>query len=497
MPTLRVIVLTLLPGVAAGVAAWPILRNDFFADDYLHLFELANFGPVDFIVSPYAGQMYLARNAVFYLSYLAFGMRPAGYLGLALATHVAVSLLVGVVARRLTGNALVACLVGVLFAVSPAAHGTLGWYSVYGHALAALITMLALLLVVPRHGDAGPLASGTAVVVAALALAASQSFGTGAAVAIVLPVVVLLLRPATLRNRVSCAMLAAVPVLVLLAWAVITGRRSRLNPFGLESTMAMVGLASDLRHVGLVAAHLSGMGIEGLLLGVPFQLVNHGDLLSRVTIVSLLVAVATAFLVGSGRVRRVLAAGLLAVATCYLVVAAGRGVLYVALSRGQLIVHLADTTRYHYLAQAWLAVVVAVTLDELGRHVPWRRAGGALLGIWIVWALASPVLLPPPGILGAAEAAQVTKVRQRLEQVVRSQPVGATVCLPIEPVGLLGVPGSLGVFVLYYPGEVLEGRRVRFVTLDPKLLALRDAGGRAGRLVVLPDECPPQAEQHG
>jgi hypothetical protein len=40
-----------------------------------------------------------------------------------------------------------------LFAVTPANHGTLGWYSASGHALAAAAVLAALLIVAPAPGD--------------------------------------------------------------------------------------------------------------------------------------------------------------------------------------------------------------------------------------------------------------------------------------------------------------------------------------------------------
>ena len=159
--------------------------------------------------------MLFVRNLVFYVCFAVFGMDARGYFAVVLATHVLASLLVGVVARRLTGNGLVACLAGVLFAVTPANHGTLGWYSASGHALAAVAVLAALLVVVPAPGDESPLAPRMAVFAALAMLAASQSFGTGAAVALVFPIVAVLLRPATLRAPLSRAILAAVPVLVL------------------------------------------------------------------------------------------------------------------------------------------------------------------------------------------------------------------------------------------------------------------------------------------
>jgi hypothetical protein len=484
--------LALLPGLAAALAAWPILENGFVGDDFGYLLELVTVGPRDLLTAPFGGHMLFVRNLAFYLCFLAFGMEPTGYFVVALVTHVAVSLLVGTLARRLTGDALVSCLAGVLFAVAPANHGTLGWYSVYGHALAAAAVLLGLLVVAPSPGDDAALSPRAAGVAAAAMLVASQSFGTGAAVAMVFPAVAVLLRPGTLRAPASRAILAAVPVLVLLAWMLMTGLRTRLNPAGIESTRAMALLATDYPRIGLVAMHLLAMGLDGLLLGLPFPSTDYGNALSVVSVVLFGAAVSATLARGSAPTRRMMLACLLMAGICYLVVSAGRASLYVALAKDDLLSALEQGTRYHYLAQSVLALAVALILAELGRHVPWSAGPhAALVGAWTVWALAGPLLFDPH--VPRLEEKSVPRIRARLEQAIRSRPVGSTVCLPVEPAAIAwDFPGTLGVFMLYYPTNDFEGRRVRFVSSNPRVLALREVSGRMRELLLPEGTCPPR-----
>ena len=493
--------LAILPGLAALLAGWPILDNDFFGDDYGYLFELATVGPRDLLTAPFAGHMLFVRNLVFYVCFAAFGMDARGYFAVVLATHVLASLLVGMVARRLTENALVACLAGVLFAVTPANHGTLGWYSASGHALAAVAALVALLVVAPAPGDESPLAPRMAVLAALAMLVASQSFGTGAAAALAFPIVALLLRPATLRAPLSRAIVAAVPLLVLAVWLLMTGMRTRLNPTGIESTRAMALLATDYLRIGLMAMHLLGSGVDWLLVGLPFTPTDYGKPVAVAAIVLAGLAVVTVLVLGDGRARRVLLACLVVAVTCYLAISAGRASLYVAWSRDNLVPVLVESTRYHYLAQSLLALAVAVTLAEIGRRLPpaLRRMGAGVLGLWTVWAIASLYYFPPwTPRLGERERQHVQQTRLRLEATIRSSPPGTTVCLPVEPWAIgLGYPGLLGLFVLHHPTDDVEGRRIRFVSSNPKVLALRETSARL-RTLILPDgACPPAGAKSG
>ncbi len=246
--------LPLVAAIGAFVAAYPILGNYFLPDDFGSFYEVANFGPREFLVAPAAGHMLLARHAVLYLLFLLFRLEPTGYFAVVLATHVANVLLLYALVRRLTGSEYLACFGALLFGVCPANAGTLGWFAVYGQVMAATFMLAALLLLVGRGNDERPLGTAAAVWVAACMLVASQSFGTGAAAALVLPVVAVLLRPSVLHTRAAALVLCAVPVLVLGAWFLMHAVQTRLNPLPPSQKLQLLAaLAHPNEHVAFIA----------------------------------------------------------------------------------------------------------------------------------------------------------------------------------------------------------------------------------------------------
>jgi hypothetical protein len=481
----------LLVVVTALAAAWPVLGNYFYADDFANLVELANYGPRDFLTAPAAGHMYIVRNAVFFLSFRLLGMEPTGYFVIALATHVANVLLLYAVVRRLTGSTPLALLGAMLFGGSPVSAGTLGWYSVYGHALGTTFALGAALFVVPRPGDPPGLSTRAAVAAACCMLAASQCFGTATGVAVIFPLVAVLLRPAAFRSAGTAAALVAVPVLVLAAWFVMHAYRTRLNPWGTVSLKGLLILASDWRDVIWMTVHIFALGVVSLVLGGAYSLSRYPDVISIGSLVAFAVAVAASLRAGWARARALIAF-LASALACYAAVAAGRAGLYAALAPKTLLQVYAAATRYHYLAQAWLSVVVCLVLAEADRRLPLPARFKLLLVCgWGAWAAASGVLLRPSVDHFAADRARVTAAWDRIVQQIRHAPTGSTVCLPVEPAPVaLGFPGSLGIFMLFNRTDEVERRRVRFVSSDPKLLARRDAGGRMQQLLLPDDECP-------
>src|SRR5262249_35005237 len=147
------------------------LANFFVLDDFGDLFELANFGPREWVVAPAAGHLELVRNSIYYLYFLTFRMNPLGYFAGVWVTHSITVLLLFAVIRRCTESDRLAVFGAVLFALSGANAGTLGWYAVYGHILATVFTLIALLLLVPRTSDTGPPTMAATVGAAACMLA--------------------------------------------------------------------------------------------------------------------------------------------------------------------------------------------------------------------------------------------------------------------------------------------------------------------------------------
>src|SRR5262245_33602099 len=136
-PTRSIRALALVAALVAVAASAPLLRVYFCTDDFEHLYRFANYGPtLAVLAAPHGGHLCLVRNPVFAFNYALFGMHAAWFFATVLVTHVANVLLLFAFVRRVTGSASLACFGAVMFAVSPANAGTLGWYSVYGHALA-------------------------------------------------------------------------------------------------------------------------------------------------------------------------------------------------------------------------------------------------------------------------------------------------------------------------------------------------------------------------
>ncbi len=485
--------LALVAAIGAFVAAYPILGNYFLPDDFGSFYEVANFGPREFLVAPAAGHMLVARHAALYVLFLLFRLESTGYFAVALATHIVNVLLLYALVRRLTGSYYLACFGALLFGVCPANAGTLGWFAVYGQAMAATFTLAALLLLVARGNDERPLGTAAAVWVALCMLVASQSFGTGAAAALVLPVVAVLLRPSVLHTRGPALVLCAVPVLVRGAWFLMHAVQTRLNPLPPAIKLRILeGLVSPDDNAAFMLGHISALGVVSLIAGGAYPLASYPNATSTAVVATFAIGVVWALVRGSNRSRRVLLAFLVLALASYASIAAARGATFAYLRPDDLMRSFTAATRYHYLAQVSITVIACLVLAEAASRFEWGPAtSGLILGLWGIWAMAGTVLSPPIDHFDERRAL-VAHVHERILQQVREHPPGSTMCLRNEAAGLQSAfPGSVGVFMLLYPDNELEGRRVYFVSSDPKLLARREQGGRLARLLLPASACPP------
>jgi hypothetical protein len=70
----------------------------------------------------------------------------------------------------------------------------------------------------------------------------------------------------------------------------------------------------------------------------------------------------------------------------------------------------------------------------------------------------------------------------------------------LKSFGLIGraeqvLPGWAAVFVIFYPENVVDGRRVYFITAHPGALRAAKRGRRSATLLVPPAENPPPGHQ--
>jgi len=479
--------------LAAAATNAPIVRNFFTADDFEHLIDLANFGPAPFILQPRAGHMYLVRNSIFTLHFLAFGMRPAGYFVFALATHVLNVLMLFVLARRLTGSAGIACLSALLFGVSPWNPGTLGWYSVYGHALATAWTLAAFLLLVPDDPESPPPGLVRALAIAACMLAASQSFGTGAAVALVVPLAVALLRGSTFRVPAAAAAVCAVPIVVLAAMWAMYSTPTNFNPDPDQVIGAMVSAGTYHRAIAGMFGHILSLGIVGLVLGGIYPTTRYPDAIAAFAVVAWVLAASWAFVVASRPTRRAIVAFLTVALACYAAIAEGRAALYAGLVRPEgLAQAYAGSTRFQYLAQAALALVTGLVLREASRRLPERaRLVRAGVVAWVAAAIAGGAVTAIHIDHHDGDRMAFVHSHDRIAAELGGESPGTVACLPNLPaIPFPGFPGDVGVFMLEHRTDEIDGRQVFFVSPDGGLPP-RDRGGRLQRLLRRGDDCPP------
>jgi hypothetical protein len=108
--------------------------------------------------------------------------------------------------------------------------------------------------------------------------------------------------------------------------------------------------------------------------------------------------------------------------------------------------------------------------------------------VWAAAATASNLAFGPAMDHHDEERREVARALEHIRAAVDAARPGSIACVKNEIVPLFArFPGTVGVFVLYHPGDEIDGRRVRFVADRARLDATT---GRARTLMVEPDACP-------
>ena len=117
--------LRLVPVALATLVYFPIVRNFFTGDDFLHLYHLANLPLLQNLVEPFGGHLYCARNAVFALLHHIAGAEPRWFFTAMLVTHLVNVWLLYDVILVFGGSRRLACAGAALWGTAPVLAGTL------------------------------------------------------------------------------------------------------------------------------------------------------------------------------------------------------------------------------------------------------------------------------------------------------------------------------------------------------------------------------------
>lgn len=495
----------LIPILAATIVYARVLGHYFAGDEFMHFFNLANYGFAELVLTPHGGHILVTSNAVYAPLFSMFGLDATGYYALALLTHLcAVGLMYGAI-RRWSGT-FTAVVVSTLWGICPLTEGSVGWFGVYGHILVGAAVAWIL-------RDAARVSTGevhpSAFLFARwyfLILIAATSFGFGLSIAVVFPIAVYGFISGAKSQRllgIFATLWIAIPVLyisVQLSHAFISDREAM---HGISEVTYRPEFVDLLRVTALLIEFLS-VGVASvpfgswIVLGPTYGASSESVLLFSKIVLFGLVVLFLWKLRSRTRDDRLRAASCVTLAlACY-----GTIALWAVMRSGGLEMEAflsqagitraspAVTPRYHYVAPMLLAVSAAIAIGPVSFP---RRI------IWRIVVCSSLVAMVVTSYLAARVSARMDlrnsydRTVAAIEHKIDRAPAGSDVYIRNNPFLFWGFdlgdrfPGWAAVFSISFPANEVRGRRVWFIEHDDAIIQqFAGDGSRISQLLVNP-----------
>lgn len=484
--------------VALGLTALayaPIVRNYFYGDDFIYLYEMNNNPFLEFLLRPHGGHVHVLRNLIFYASHAAFGTAPTWYYVEAFATHL---LNVGLLYELIwlfTGSPYLACFGSALWGTAPFNEETLGWYSVYGQVLGVALMLGVLVQVEQVVSGRRRERRWTPYVWYLMLLGATLSFGTGTASAIAFPLMFLLLAPGLLARRPFKVLVPSLLVVIPVLYFTLFWLYKQTG--GVPADQPSWFFLGALRHWPELARMLIGLpayGLTAVLLRLPPMGHDYPLVAAVAASVTFGIGVLALLTRASDRQKRQLLACVVLALGCYGVIAFGRAVVFAEIFT---VVPAETVSRYHYASSIPLVIIVCLLLNHVATPLRLGRLRDVALVAWIgftafaAWRSAR--------LIDHHDEArnEATKVVQSIQSQIAAHAAGKVVYIsngPFEATGPLYriFPGWAGVFISYWSANSVDGKRVYFVDqFEPTVAAARARPQtRAASLLIGPRDVP-------
>lgn len=477
-----------------GVVYFPLTRIYFNGDDFIHLAEIADRGFPHFLLRPWAGHLYLARNTFFYIPYWLFGFRPEPYAWIGFALHLINSALLFRFIRNLTDSAPLGALGAAMWGTCLLHSGALGWFAVHGLAFACT----ALLFVLARltdHSEQDALSPRAALLFMVVLWIGATCFGVGTGVAIAAPVVIALMVPSAYRTRSARFAFLALPFLVLATYLAVPWIYGRVyGPVPLTArvvTPFALGVAFDFWPVIVMLGALLRVGIVGILWGASF--VPNQDPVTPAwgTFGAYLLVIAGALVVADGPTRRKMLGLVVLGAAAYGIIGVGRASLFGLAG----VIEGAKASRYHYIGTIPLVVLLIVSIGQAARVTRLPTAlPVATLTAWAAFEIYAFFTKTWSIEEYKPCRALVASARKAIDAQVDAQPPGSDVKLQNAPLDMCGWGlKASDLFVITHPENEVRGRHVHFFGTSTELRHFRSPEHRRmSTLLVLPEGVPPE-----
>ena len=480
--------LALVASVAAALLVFlPVLDAFFFADDFCHLYDFIAKGYLQASLVTWGGHLIVVSQTIFWIMFRLFGMSTEPYFVLALTLHALNIVLLFRLLRRVTASVALAWLGATLWGTTPAQGGTLAWVSAQEQLFASTLLLVVLDDMTERWHEDRPISAPLVAAWGAMMLAACLCHGVALPVGIVFPGLCWLLAPPAGFTRAGWRTVVLVPLVVVVVNVVLRG----IVAGWVHDTGPTLGTIVRSADPGQVVAIWTGLvtyGTSALVLGPLVDVGGWPNVLAVGAALAVLVTALDALRTAGPTSRRLLLAFGALSGAVYGVTALGRAALFTI--AGFSIDAVATTPRYHYLGTALLVVVLMVALAQ---GLALRRAEAArrpVAAVWLALLAAAHVAAPAQIDLHDQARDDVIHALRQIRKDVLAAGVGSTAIVPNRgfSAATCPFPGVLGVFALYYPGDKVAGRTVRFRDTPEAAAALRALGGRVGALVVAAGE---------
>ena len=485
------------PLLATLIVQSHVLFNGFLFDDFVHLYTVSNLPFLQAISVPMGGHLLHSFTTVVWVIKSLFGPTPFPFLLLGLLTHLVSVWLLFQIVSLLTGRVALAALGATLWGINPFAAGTLGWISVHGQAYATVAVLWVLLDIV--RCSLRPTLLGNALLArhALLLMIATTSFGIGLTSTVIFPLLVGLWNPVPAQRwrllAVYTGVAAAAVVLYLVTMKLQGDAKDNL---GDKADIVRQAIGNIVR-IRRAFCELLAIGSSGLVLG-PLM-VGKIALVPRESVPMVASVIAVVFTLPlllwgcwvSQPVERRRIIALL------LIPCAGYSLVAIARSAGFLVVQ-ADASRYHYLAPAIIVLVLCLVLAKLLDRLPARslKHGSMAYFVWLILVIVPYALGPAPASKEANlqwQKNQFMRSSAALEKALANHSGPGDIYIRNRPFSVFvwgytpdHFPGLAGLFVIRYPANTVDGKRVYFLEDSEELVEMAQAqsGTRISELLV-------------
>jgi hypothetical protein len=492
------------------IAWWPVLATllvhgkvlfhpIFMFDDFVHLYNVSNLPFLDAIRVTFGGHLIHSFTTVVWLVKSLFGVNPLAFMLLGVVLHLANVRLLFEIISRLTARQGLAALGASLWGMSPFAAGTLGWISVHGQ-IYATAAILWVLLDVVRYSQAPSLLKSSLLVRhAVLLLVAFTSFGSGLSSTAVFALVIAVWNPLP-AYRTRLIVVYGSVALVAIAFYVFSWFTESAMFAGFNHTTAILTQSLDnIEAISRAFAGLMSIGFAGLFWGplligkialVPIAALPSVAMMAALfTMLPLLV---WGCVWSRPMARRQIFALLILPCAAYGLIAIARTSFMAKV--------LVITPRYHYLSMAIFSIVLCLLLSALIDRLPQRaqRYGSISFAIWLALAIMPFAVAPADSVTEIGRHNQDVQYKQSMREIqtaIEKSTGQETIYIVNKPYRVTPkpmrifpeyFPGLAALFVMSYPSNIVDGKRVLFLETSEDIVDMTKAqkGTRISELIT-------------